>query len=141
MWKLILGTIGTVLVVMLVLSFFGVFNLGIKYFTAPIKGAVDAQIEIESGASRIAKYNRFFQLCAAAQAQQLKLAAQRIMYDKTENEDVKKIIFTNISGIEAKLIGTVAEYNTEVLKEYTSARFKDKNLPKSLNTNHPITCQ
>lgn len=113
---------------------------GFTYLTAPLKGRVDAEVQIESAHSRIGRYEYFFDLCASVQQMEASLEAQReLLGSLTENKD-KVRVGTNIAGLKSQLAGAVAKYNTESAKSYTAARFKASNLPIRLSTGGSTQC-
>lgn len=111
-----------------------------RYFTAPIRGAVTAEEQLESAASRIARYDYFFDLCASVQRQKAQLAAQQERLQSEPEGKIKSRIRANIAGIKSQVAGSVAQYNAESAKSYTSARFKASNLPFQLTTNGETQC-
>lgn len=112
-----------------------------KYYTAPIKGTVDAEVQIESGHNRIQNYERYFDMCSLAQTRQDSLEVQKSLLESAEDSKERSRIRSNIAGLEAQLARAVNQYNVDVQKEYTMARFKDASLPYELSTTQPIYCR
>jgi len=130
-------------VILLVIALAIAASLGIlawRYYTADIKGIVDAQEQITSGANRIQEYERFFDLCAEAQTMQSSLEAQRSLLESTDDDKEKRRVNANIAGMTAQLYRIVNQYNSNASKDYTAARFHSSDLPWKLSVNQPILC-
>lgn len=121
-----------VLVISIVLGSLG--TMAWKYYTARISGIANAERQIESAPSRIAGYEAYFDQCAAIQGYEGALDAQRSMLavPKLSAEDSARIQ-TVITGISAQRARAIAQYNADVRKEYTQARFLDAGLPKNID--------
>lgn len=117
--------------------FFGV--LGFRYYTADIRGRVDAQETIKSGANRIAQYDRFFNLCASIQAQEGMLTYLEEELGAAAPED-KARISANITGVQAARARAIAQYNADATKNYTSGQFRDSDLPYQLSVEGVTQC-
>lgn len=111
-----------------------------RYLTAPIRGSVNAEEQLESAASRIARYDYFFDLCASVQRQKAQLAAQKERLSSEPDGKIKSRVRANIAGIKSQVAGSVAQYNAESAKSYTSARFKASNLPYQLTVEGETQC-
>lgn len=106
---------------------------GWRYFTAPVRGIVDAEEQIESSGSRIYRYEQFFDLCAVVQAHEDKLDSQRLLLKELPvDSDQRSMTLTNIAGIEAQRANSIREYNANARKVYTDARFLDSTLPREI---------
>lgn len=97
-----------------------------SYITAPFFGRVEAERQIESGASRTTLYNQFFDLCAGVQAIEGQIDAQI----SVQNERTPQ----NLAGLQGRRSQVIAEYNANASKSYTAARFLDSKLPYQLAT-------
>ncbi|OCP21988.1 MULTISPECIES: hypothetical protein [unclassified Ensifer] len=95
-----------------------------QYVTAPFFGRVQAERQIESGASRTALYNEFFDLCAGVQAIEGQIDAQTGV--QSANTQI------NLAGLQSRRSQVIAQYNANASKSYTSARFHDAKLPYQL---------
>lgn len=122
------GFIIAVLTVIL-LSFVG---YAWKYFTAPIKGAVDAQVELESGNSRILKYNEFYDLYSNIETHAATIKAQKRLLNNTKDKEDISRIRTNIAALEAIILRDINQYNVNARKTFTKARFKPEDLPNRI---------
>lgn len=110
----------------------------IKYATADVRGRIEANETIKSGANRIAQYNRFFNACAAVQANEGALDASLAQLAETTSESEKERIRANITGLRATRSRTIAEYNSDATKNYTNGQFRDSDLPYQLvDTDYP----
>lgn len=114
-------------------------SLAYRYYTAEVRGIVDAEVRIESGQNRIQQYNRFFDLCAEIQTMQSSLEAQKSLLETSEGGEEERVR-ANIAGMTAQLNRYVNRYNADARKEYTAARFRDSSLPYQIDANSPINC-
>lgn len=113
---------------------------GYRYFTAPIRGEIDARERIFEGSNIISRHDEFYNLCATAQTQQTMLRNHRENLEYAETSDERERIRRNINGVEAQLHRTVNQYNADARNSYTRGRFQASNLPYQLNTEGVITC-
>ena len=114
-----------------------------RYYTAPIKGRVTAQEQIQSGQNRIQKYNKFYDMCARAQSLTDKLDAQQEQLENTKEEDRKSRIRTRIAGLKGEFSRVVRQYNADARKSYTAGQFRSSDLPYQLSTDYEeeIVCE
>ena len=110
-----------------------------RYYTAEPKGIVDAEEQIQSGANRIDKYNKFFDLCASVQRQKRSLEAQESILESSPDNE-KSRIRQNIAGLQAQVQGTVSRYNSLSTRGYTAGQFRASNLPYKLSVEGDTTC-
>lgn len=103
------------------------------YLTASTSGKVSAQKQIQSGSSRIAAYNHFFDLCASVQTLEGQLAAQTAALPTATGADYGRVQ-ANIVGIEGARAGAIAQYNADARKGYTIGQFRSSQLPYQLAT-------
>ncbi len=113
------------LVAMVALAFVG---WGWRWFAAPIEGKVGARETIQSGASRIANYEHFFNLCAAIQGNEAQLDALDDEAKATPPSEMSRVR-ANITGVRAARAGAIAQYNADARKSYTQGQFRDSDLP------------
>jgi hypothetical protein len=97
-----------------------------RYIMAPFFGAIEQQLEIESGASRTYNYNWFFNKCSAIQSKELTL--QHLMQEPNPTEMQR----TNISGLIAARNSDITEYNARASAVGTQGRFRSDNLPERI---------
>lgn len=109
----------------------GLWATGVIF--APQIGKGEARKQINSGSSRIAAYNHFFDACASVQTLEGQLAAQRAALATATGADVGRIQ-ANISGIQGARAGAIAEYNADARKGYTIGQFRSSQLPYQLST-------
>lgn len=105
---------------------------GWRYVTAPAAGKVSARQQINSGAYRIAAYNHFFDVCAAVQTDESRLAAQRAELVGASPDDASRIR-ANIAGISSDRADAINEYNADAAKGYTLGQFRASGLPYRLD--------
>lgn len=103
---------------------------GLMYqkLTAPFRGAVEAERMIEGGASRIQRYQEFFNICQGIQAKED--AIDNLNANNSMDEQKRDTAVTANQNARATLI---AEYNSKSGQSYTAARFKASNLPYQIN--------
>lgn len=109
-----------------------------KYLTAEVSGRVNAEVQIESAPSRIANYESYFDQCAAIQGYEASLVAQKAALSGLTGDDASRIR-TVIAGITAQRSRAIAQYNVDVRKDYTKARFLDSGLPKAIDAKSEVT--
>ncbi|GEM_PF-6867180 len=103
-----------------------------RYYTAPIKGVVGAQEQIQSASHRIVAYNHFFDLCAGVRADEVSLDAQNEQLQTTTDAFQRTRVQTNITGLTGHRAGLIEEYNANARKDYTEGMFRDSDLPYQL---------
>lgn len=113
-------------------------TLGWKYLTAEVSGRVNAEVQIESAPSRLANYEAYFDQCAAIQGYEASLVVQREALVGLTGDDAQRVK-TVIAGISAQRSRAIAQYNVDVRKDYTKARFLDSGLPKVIDAQSEST--
>lgn len=106
-----------------------------RYYTAEIRGTVDAEEQIESAPSRISNYNRFYNLCSNVQQYETQIDVQENMLEKTVDSDRKDRIQSNIAGLKGQRAHSIQRYNAMARQNYTAGRFRASDLPYQLDTN------
>ena len=67
----------------------------IKYYTADIRGRINANEQIKSGASRIVNYNHFFNVCASIQTTESQIDFLTKAKDQTNDPaEVNRLIIS-----------------------------------------------
>lgn len=112
----------------------GLGNLAFRYFMAEPTGIVEAEETIQGGSNRIAAYNKFFDLCASAQAKEAQIDGQMAILD-TMSDDDKSRVMTNIAALEGARLRDIRTYNSDARKSYTAGQFRSSDLPYQLPTN------
>lgn len=127
----------------------GAIFWGISVATSDIKGQGDAQMQINSGTNRIGQYTHFWTLDKdiRSQAQNAATAKQQlddfnkampISKDEPFNiSEQRTSLQNNYNGPLQLCRANVAQYNNDS-KAYTSAKFKDSQLPWSYD---PAACE
>lgn len=115
-----------------------------RYYTAEIRGVVDAEQQIEGRDSRIANYEYFYDLCSAIKSYQLALQVQKSGYEQAmeqeRSEDVLNRYQSNIIGLESQFYRAIQRYNADARKVKTRARFLGEDLPLQIHNEGPISC-
>ena len=116
----IAGAVAAVVILVLVVAYAAG---GLRWISAPFWGGVQAEVQLESGPSRISLYNRFFDLCAGVQAIEGQIDAQ------VAGRNDPQIV----AGLHSRRAQVIADYNADAAKEYTNARFLGDELPDRLS--------
>lgn len=123
--KIVAGILGIILIG--IGAFFGITQF--KKLTADYRGSAAATEQIHAnGNYRIAKYNDFFDRCAAIQAKEATIVALREELT-TAGPERKAIIESSLTGLIAGRATDIARYNAEAAKTDTAANFLASNLP------------
>lgn len=102
--------------------------------TADYRGGTDATEQVQAdGGYRIAKYEWFFDQCAAVQTKEGEIETAQAELDTKPDEDRAKQLNSNITALRNKRIELINEYNTESAKADTAANFKSSDLPFRLD--------
>lgn len=126
------GRIIAVVVGSLIVLSLAVF--GIRWVTAPAQGSLEAREQtVGSGTFRLAAYQHFFDLCAAAQAQGDRLAVQHEQLELTDDPTQQARIQQNIAAIQSVQAEKIREYNTDATATYTQGQFQSRDLPYQIS--------
>ena len=117
-------------VMVIALLFFG--GLAFRYYTADVRGRVDANEQIKSGSSRIVNYEHFFNLCASIQGNEAQIRALEKELSFGNNGERPRIQ-ANITGVTAARARAIAQYNADAAKSYTQGQFRSSALPYQLS--------
>lgn len=131
--------VGAFLLAIVVLIALALGTLAWRYYTAELRGRVDAQEQIESAPSRIQRYQEFFNLCQSIQTKED--AIDNLRANSTMDEERKGTAITANQNARAQLIN---EYNSKSAQSYTATRFKASNLvyqiPRGPYENNRTNC-
>ena len=127
-------------VVLLLAVVFGIAWL--RGASAPFFGSMDAEVQIESANSRIARYEHFFDLCSSVEGYEAQLVVLQEQLENTDSEDRKEInrLTSTIAGLEGQRARAISQYNADAMKEYTDARFRASSLPYQLELEEETNC-
>lgn len=117
---------------------------GLKFITADFRGDVAVNERVSADAAyRIAAYEWFYDQCAAVQTAQQQIAVQEAELDTVASGSYREgQIHTNLTGLNAVLVGLVAEYNAEARKADTAANFRASDLPYEIDLDMgEVTCE
>jgi hypothetical protein len=129
----IVAGVAIVTAVIVLLLALAAFWLGVRYLFAEWQGRVDAEVQIESAGSRIARYEHFFSLCASAQSNEVTIDRLRAQLESEGLEPRERTrLETTLTGVIAARADAVSKYNAESTQSYTSAQFRDSDLPYQL---------
>lgn len=117
---------------------------GWRYVTAPVRGIVGAEEQIESAASRITNYEHFFDLCASVQGHEAAIRAAEAQLDTLQTGDASRSeverVIAVLAGTRAQRERAIARYNADASKSYTRARFLASDLPYRLDARGETLC-
>lgn len=133
-----IGEGGVVAIICAVIVAVVVGTYAVKYFTADVRGKVDANEKIKAdGNFRIEAYDRFFDACSSVQAIELQLQAARVEASTNKDERRAGQIRTNIMGLTSARADAVTKYNGDARKSYTAGQFRSSDLPSELPIQPP----
>lgn len=124
-----LGIFGAIIGFFLIVGVLVAGGWAIKYYTADVRGKINANEQIKSGDNRIAQYDSFFNQCAAVQSFETSLEAAYNALDRNTDPSDTNRLNINITGIEAQRARAINEYNANAAKNYTDGQFRDIDLP------------
>ncbi|THA72590.1 hypothetical protein E6R60_26320 [Streptomyces sp. A0642] len=105
------------------------------WFTADARGAADKREQtVANGAFRLATYEEFFDLCAAAQTSEQQLTALQTELDGKPSADREERIRASITAVTASRAESINTYNSKATQEHRTA-FQDARLPYTLDIN------
>lgn len=133
---IIIGSVVGIIVLIIALS---MGKLAYRYFTADVKGTVDAEERISSGANRVQEYEKFFTLCTNTNNMKGNIETQEMLLEDAETAKERSRLRSNVAGMTAALRKNVSDYNN-MSKQYTTERFKDSNLPAKLDVDGNTYC-
>lgn len=121
-----------VIVLIVVALLMPVAVFGIRWVTAPARGAASAREKIQAnGDFRIAAYNQFFDLCSAVQAQEDRIA----IFEQSSGPNAQ----ANLDAVRANRAALIRDYNSKASRSYTEGQFRDSDLPYQINVNEEST--
>lgn len=119
----------------------GALTFAIRWVTAGPKGQLQAREQIQSGNSRIAAYNHFFDLCAAVQTDEATIKAQQDELATGPSESRRGQIHANIAALTAARAEKINQYNADARKDYTIGQFRSSGLPYTLGDSKETSCE
>lgn len=123
----IMGTIAGIGIIFAVLYFGGIVGNNVKasynrhVVTSKIRQNINTPLFAQG------QYERFFNLCAAIQADEASLDEQYLLLRSAEGDDASRIR-ANIGGLVATRADSITQYNADST-EWTRGAFRDANLP------------
>ena len=111
----------------------------VRYYSADERGRAQAREQIQSGPSRVAAYNHFFDLCAAVQTDEATLQAQREELATNPSESRRGQIQANIAALKSGRAEKINSYNADARKDYTIGQFRSSGLPYQLVLTQEVT--
>lgn len=131
--KTALAVVGSILGLFALVALIWGFSFGFGWLTAAPNGKLEARKSIQSGSSRIAAYDHFFNLCASIQTDDSRIDAQLDELAASTGDDAARVR-SNISGLTADRADAINEYNADASKDYTIGQFRSSALPYHIDT-------
>jgi hypothetical protein len=128
-----------ILMVILAIAILTLLGLGWRYILASPRGKVQAQEQIQSGSSRIAAYNHFFDLCAAVQSDEAAMASLRSELLTNPPDSRRTQINASLTALRSARAEKINQYNADARKDYTIGQFKSSGLPYTLILTQEVT--
>lgn len=110
----------------------------IKYYTAEIRGKIDAKEKIESAEHRLYSYEYFYDKYGSIQSYKTTLESQYEVLESAESKKERARIRSNIAGIKSQLRRSIEEYNAEANKIKTKGKFREDDLPVEIEMENII---
>lgn len=130
------------LVVFLVIAILATAGgLAWRYVIAEPRGKVQQEEILQRGQNRIARYDHFFNLCAAVQSDEATIRA--LKQERTTNPPASRVTQINatITALRSGRAEKINQYNADARKEGTIAQFRSSSLPFQLDhTQEATTC-
>lgn len=120
------GVLAVVAIIALVIG-----GWAIKYYTADVRGKIDANETIKSGNNRIAQYDKFFNACSSIKSLESKIDASTSELAQADPSDRGRLL-SNISGQLGARAEAINNYNADANKSYTNGQFRSSNLPAQI---------
>lgn len=108
-------------------------GLGWRYVLAEPKGKVQAREQIQSGSSRIAAYNHFFDLCAQVQSDEATISSLNQELTTGPSESRRGQIQASLTALRSARAEKINQYNADARKDYTIGQFRSSGLPYTLD--------
>lgn len=111
---------------------------GIRWVTADVRGAGDAREQTRAdGTYRIAAYERFYDDCAAIQAIEDKIAAEKAR--KASEDYTEGMKSANIQALTGQRAQLIRGYNQDARKHDTRGHFLSSDLPYEIEIDQENT--
>jgi hypothetical protein len=126
-----------VIVVLIIISLVAIFGFGLlQRETADFRGDVEAvERTTGSGAFRIAAYEQFFNLCAAVQTHEARIANLERELERNPSDSRVEQIEASITAVRNQRMEAINRYNADARMDYTRGQFQDSELPFQLDPN------
>lgn len=108
-------------------------SFGVRWFMAPAKGKLNMREQVYSADHRRQAYEHFYDLCASVKRKQTSLIAQQQRLKNAESRLERRRVRSNIAGLKAELRSAIEQYNVDVRKKETQAKFLGKDLPSNID--------
>jgi len=131
-------TIGIGVVLALIVLLVGTICLGygIRYWTAPVLGKIEVQVQTHTAEYMMQAYGNFFDLKATVDANKQSLCNAKATLAETCDAAEQTRLRSVILGIKNQITRDVQTYNADAAKDWTVGQFLDWSLPASLSTEY-----
>lgn len=110
-----------------------------RYVIAEPRGKVQQEEILQQGQNRIARYDHFFNLCAAVQSDENTMEALRDELATNPPADRVTQINATITALRSGRAEKINQYNVDARKSGTIAQFRSSDLPYQLDMTTEVT--
>mgnify|MGYP006274476823 CR=1 FL=1 len=100
-----------------------------RYYTAEMRGTIEAEEDIQSADYRVYSYDHFFNMYADIQAFDDQIKNQEELIETLTDEEEIQRYRKNINALKNQKAAVVREYNADARREETAGQFRDDGLP------------
>lgn len=129
MKKGILISVGVLLLFVILI----VGGWGFRYYTAEIRGKIEAHEKVQFAEYRLFSYDHFYNLYSDIQAYEDQIKNQQSYIDSSTDEEEIKRYRRNVNALMNQRASCIRQYNADVRKEGTRGQFRSSDLPVKIN--------
>lgn len=106
-----------------------------RYYTAPVRGKIEMREKVESGQHRLQAYEKFHDMYEQILSYSEQIRYQEELLEEVTDEGETSRVRRNIAGLKSQRSRLIREYNSEAKMTESRGKFRDENLPYSLDVN------
>lgn len=106
----------------------------IRYYTAPVLGRIEVQVQTHTAEYMMTAYNYFFDLKGVINGNKQSVCNVKETLTAICDQDEKDRLQITIAGIKNQIARDVQQYNADAAKEWTVGQFRDWSIPASMST-------
>jgi len=110
-----------------------IITWGYRYYTAEIRGRIDAKEQIESSDHRIYSYEYFYNMYGTIQSYETAIEEQEDLLEYAETVSERQRIRQNLAGIRSQRRRAIEQYNARASMIETRGKFLADDLPYHIN--------